>query len=351
MSPRAAPARWTAQHSSRVEMSSPSAQLVVVVVPRAGDEAVALPLRLSEITGRSRTQLAIELQRGEVELLRSDDRGEVSRMVEQLAAVGLLAVVREVQSSEGSTATPVAGEGWGRVLGAFDAKVAVAPPRAMERPTAGRTGGTESWQPAGQVPLRLGDLEADGSEHQEASVDGRGRWAQPSRSASPREVERDLMDEASGLVLSAAVRSPRGLKKASTRSKLPSARVVVVLLTMLIAAGLGLAIYQRMHRALGSGVVSATGVAPAISPPEPALGPAASSAPLQTVEKVRLLVDRAREACRSAAFERCREIADQALDLDETNRVAQALHIKAVTAISARTGQPPQNPTSPAGSP
>ena len=336
-------------HSPWVEMSSPSAQLVVLVLPRAGDEAVALPARLSELTGRSRTQLAIELQRGEVEVLRSEDRGEVSRMVEQLAAVGLLAVVREVQPAEAGPVAPAAGEGWGRVLGAFDAKVASVPTSAPQRPAAGRTSATESWQQAELIPLRLGDLEADAKGHQEPSVDGRGRRTPPPRSVAPRDVERDLMDEAAGLNLSAAVASRRGPKRASARSKLPAARFVVVALTMLIAAGVSLAFYQRMHRALATDIGSASGVVPAEAPTNPPRSLNAASSPQQTEETVRLLVERARDACRSADFERCRELADQALDLDETNRAAQAVHIQAVTAISARAGRPQQNPTPPAG--
>lgn len=343
MSPGAAPARWTALHSSRVEMSLPSAQLVVAVVPRAGDEAMALPSRFSEITGRSRTQLAIELQRGEVEVLRSGDRGEISRMVEQLAAMGLLAVVREASVPDAGSAAPVAGEGWGRVLGSFDTKVAVSPSRLPERLASSRAAATESWQPADPVPLRLGEMETMSSEPHEAVVDGRARRVQAARLATGRDAERDLMDEASGLNLAPAAGSRLAAKKPRTGPTLPSARVVVVALTMLLAAGVAYMIYQRMHRALAEGVVSPPGPAPTLAPAALPSPPATASSSPQ--EQVQLLVDRAREACRSAEFERCKELADQALNLDETNRAAQAVHIKAVTAISAQAGRPSPNPT------
>jgi hypothetical protein len=329
-------------------MSSQSAQLVVVVTPRAGDEAVALPARLSEITGRSRTQIAIELQRGEVEVLRSADRGEVSRIVEQLAAVGLLAVVREASVPDASSPPPVAGEGWGRVLGAFDAKVAVAPSRQPERHLAPRGPATESWQPSDPLPLRLGDAEPTDSPRQESGVDGRGRRSPSARAAN--EVALDLMHEAGGRdPLSAASR--RGARQSSAKPKRPSARAVVVSLVLLLLVGLGYALYERMHRVLSPTNSPAANLPATPAPEAPALAPASAAPEQAPAEQVGLLVDRAREACRTADFERCKGLADQALDLEETNRAAQALHIRAVTAISAQAGRPAQTPTPPAGPP
>jgi len=331
-------------------MSSQSAQLVVVVTPRAGDEAVALPARLSEITGRSRTQIGIELQRGEVEVLRSADRGEVSRIVEQLAAVGLLAVVREASAPDASSPPPVAGEGWGRVLGAFDAKVAVAPSRQPERHVATRGPATESWQPSDPLPLRLGDAEPTDAPREESGVDGRGRRSPGVRAAAAKEVALDLMHEASGRdPLSAASR--RGAKQSSAKPKRPSARAVVVSLVLLLLAGLGYAIYERMHRVLSPSVSPATALPAVPAPDAPSVDPASAAPDPAPAEQVGLLVDRAREACRTADFERCKELADKALDLEETNRAAQALHIRAVTAISAQAGRPAQTPTPPAGPP
>jgi hypothetical protein len=348
MSLLAAPARWPALHSSWVQMSSQSAQLVVVVTPRAGDEAVALPARLSEITGRSRTQISIELQRGEVEVLRSADRGEVSRIVEQLAAIGLLAVVREASLPDASSAPPAAGEGWGRVLGAFDAKVAVAPSRLPERHVAPRGPATESWQPSDPIPLRLGDAEPAETPRQQSGLDGRGRRSPSARAASANEVALDLMREAGGRDPHTAA-SRRGARQSSAKPKRPSARTVVVSLVLLVLAGLGYALYERMHRAL-SPTDSKTTELPVTSAPEaPSLDPASAAPEQPPAEQVGLLVDRAREACRTADFERCKGLADQALDLEETNRAAQALHIRAVTAISARAGRPGQPPPPPAG--
>lgn len=329
-------------------MSSQTAQLVVVVTARPGDEAVALPARLSEITGRSRTQLAIELQRGEVEVLRTEDRGEVSRIVEQLAAVGLLAVVREAAPTDPRNATPAAGEGWGRVLGSFDAKVAVAPSRLPDRLAAGRPAEADGWQPAEPPPLRLSDSAAS---HRDGAGEGRGGRAPSVRSASANEVALDLMSEAAGSKMAPLQGARRGANRSAPAPKRPSARAVLIALTLLFAAGLGFALYQRMHRALAPGVAPAGGIAPSVAPTAPALDPTTAAAQPPTEEQVRLLVDRAREACRAADFERCKELADQALDLDETNRAAQAAHIQAVTAISARAGRPAQNPTLPSGPP
>jgi len=332
-------------------MSSQSVQLVVVVTPRPGDEAVVLPARLSEITGRSRTQLAIELQRGEVEVLRSDDRGEVSRIVEQLAAFGLLAVVREAAAPDPRSATPATGEGWGRVLGAFDAKVAVAPSRLPDRLAAGRMPEADGWQPAEPPPLRLSDAAASPSAHREGVVDGRGRRAPNAGAASANDVALDLMSEAAGLNLPRVGGARRGAKGANAAPKRPSARAVVIALTLLFVAGLGFAVYQRMHRALAPVVAPPAGRAAGLAPVEPSVAPASAAPQPPTEEQVRMLVDRAGEACRSADFERCKELADQALDLDETNRAAQAVHIRAVTAISAQAGRPTQNPTPPSGPP
>jgi len=328
-------------------MSSQTAQLVVVVTARPGDEAVALPARLSEITGRSRTQLAIELQRGEVEVLRSEDRGEVSRIVEQLAAVGLLAVVREAATADPRSATPAAGEGWGRVLGSFDAKVAVAPSRLPDRLAAGRSAEADGWQPAEPPPLRLSESAAS---HRDGAGEVRGGRAPSARSAAANEVALDLMSEAAGSKMAPSGGVRRGAKRAAPAPKRPSARAVLLALTLLFAAGLGFALYQRMHRALAV-AAPADGRAPSVSVAEPAPDPTAASAQPPTEEQVRLLVDRARAACRTADFERCKELADQALDLDETNRAAQAVHIQAVTAISAQAGRPAQTPTPPTGPP
>ncbi len=341
MSMPAAPARQAALHSLWVEMSSESDQLIVVVTPRPGDEAGPLPVRLSEITGRSRTQLAIELQRGEVEVLRSADRGEVSRIVEQLAAIGLLAVVREASVADARSAAPVAGEGWGRVLGAFDAKVAVAPSRLPERSAAARGSGTESWQPSEPLALRVGEADTSAPLPLEQAANDRG-WRSPTaRSVSTNEVSLDLMREAGGLDLPSGARAKRGANKARALPKRLSVRTVAALLVLLVMCGVGFALYQRMHRVLTPGLPPAPMVAPVVAPIAP--DSAATQPPPE--EQVRLLVDRAREACRSAEFERCKELADQALDLDETNRAAQAVHIKAVTAISAQAGRPSPNPT------
>lgn len=328
-------------------MSLQSAQLVVVVTARPGDEAVALPARLSEITGRSRTQLAIELQRGEVEVLRSEDRDEVSRIVEQLAAVGLLAVVREAALADQRNATPAAGEGWGRVLGAFDAKVAVAPSRLPERPAAGRPAEADGWQPAESLPLRLSESAASASSHRDGAGEGRLGRAPSARSAAANEVALDLLSEAAGSKMPPLNGVRRGAKRAASPLKRPSARAVVIALTLLFVAGLGFAVYQRMQHALAPVVAPADGRAPSVAPAEPALDPTAAFAQPPTDEQVRLLVDRAQQACRSADFERCKELADQALDLDETNRAAQSVHIQAVTSISAQAGRPAQNPTPP----
>lgn len=329
-------------------MSSQTAQLVVVVTARPGDEAVALPARLSEITGRSRTQLAIELQRGEVEVLRSEDRGEVSRIVEQLAAVGLLAVVREAAPADPRSATPAAGEGWGRVLGSFDAKVAVAPSRLPDRLASGRSAEADGWQPAEPPPLRLSDSAAS---HRDGAGEVRGGRAPSTRSAAANEVALDLMSEAAGSKMAPSGGVWRGAKRAAPAPKRPSARAVLLALTLLFAAGLGFVLYQRMHRALAPVDAPADGRAPSVSAAEPAPDSTAASAQPPTEEQVRLLVDRARAACRTADFERCKELADQALDLDETNRAAQAVHIQAVTAISAQAGRPAQTPTPPSGPP
>ena len=329
-------------------MSSQTAQLVVVVTARPGDEAVALPTRLSEITGRSRTQLAIELQRGEVEVLRSEDRGEVSRVVEQLAAVGLLAVVREAAPADPRSATPAAGEGWGRVLGSFDAKVAVAPSRLPDRLAAGRSAEADGWQPAEPPPLRLSESAAS---HRDGAGEVRGGRAPSARSANANEVALDLMSEAAGSKMAPYGGVRRGAKRAAPAPNRPSARAVLLALTLLFAAGLGFALYQRMHRALAPVAAPADGRAPSVSVAEPAPDPTAASAQPPTEEQVRLLVDRAQAACRTAEFQRCKELADQALDLDETNRAAQAAHIQAVTAISAQAGRPAQTPNPPTGPP
>lgn len=331
-------------------MSLQSAQLVVVVTARQGDETVALPARLSEITGRSRTQLAIELQRGEVEVLRSEDRGEVSRIVEQLAAVGLLAVVREAALAEPRSTAPAAEGGWGSVLGSFDAKVAVPPSRLPERP-GGRSAEAAEWQPPEALPLRLSSAAASAPLHRVEEGEGRGGRAPIARSASASELSLDLMSEAAGSRMAPLGGVRRGAKRNAPASKRPSAGAVLIAMTLMFLAGLGYAVYHRMHRALAPVVAPAAGPALGVSPAASPLEPAGESAQPPTEERVRLLVDRAREACRSADFERCKALADQALDLDETNRAAQAVHINAVTAISARAGRPAQIPTPPAGPP
>lgn len=311
-------------------MSSPALKLVVIVAPRAGDEEVSLPVRVSELTGKSRSQVAIELQRGEVELLRTSDTDEVSKMVASAAAAGLLAVVREVAARPAAPAP--AADGWGRVLGDFNAKVAVAPSVAPAgRPVPSKS--ADAWRQA--PPLRLSDGPS-ASEPEEVRSGGRASGlAELDLLASP--------GEQAAASRSASLRRKPAPTAAAKRFPL---RTGIVLLAILLTAGLAAAAYRKLNHTFER---SGTAI-PAIAAPEPEAAPA--EAPSATTEKdvqaqVKRLTDRARDACKNADFERCKELADQALDLDETSRAAQAVHIRAVTAISAAVGKPPSPSVSP----
>lgn len=315
-------------------MSNSTSQFIVFVTPRAGDAAGSLPATLSTLTGRSRSQLAIELQRGEVELLRSADRAEVESMVARAAGEGLLALVREVEQPA-AAAEP---EGWGRVLGAFDSKVASVPVRhaGTERP-AQRPEAT--WEPP---PLRLGEQPA-------ASFEPRPSLNDTDLSAPYRE-ERQSPVELPGLRGAGAPRPRRAAPSGAAQPprRLP-VRGVLVLVTLALLIAVGFAVQRKLGLTLRTG---------AALPPEAAQEEGSSPSPVggematpkHAPEQVRRLVEQARDACRSGEFERCKRLADDALNLDETNRAAQAVHIRAVTELSARAGQRPtttQEDTSP----
>lgn len=317
-------------------MTTSPSQFVVIFAPRAGEEQQALPARLSELTGKSRTQVSIELQRGEVELLRTSSTEEVAQMVAKAAAAGLLAVVRD--TADAGIASGGAAEGWGRVLGAFDAKVAVAP--ATEQP--GREparSAVDDWSRPGA--LRLG-------QRTESDADDTG-GSTPRQPASQAPIapmlSPDLLDAAADQVWRSAT-SPRRRPPTAkaVQPRLPM-RAGLVLLVLALLVGLGFATFRKLNQAVGAS--AATPDMPQRDAIEVAPAPAAEPGATDTAEQVRLLVGRANDACRSADFQRCKSLADQALDLDETNRAAQAVHIKAVTAISASAGKPNSPPVPP----
>lgn len=306
-------------------MPSPTPQLSVLVRPRPGDASADLPARLAAITGRSRTQITIELQRGEVELLRTHDRDAVEQMVARAASEGLLAVVREIDTP--ADASPSAG--WGSVLGAFDSRVAVAPSRAAA---------SERYRPAAESAfeppeLRLGEQPA-------VRLETRPIADEPAH--RPSYIGRDEDDVPLPGMAGVGVsvhRKPAQRAGAAPASRRLPVRAPLVVGTLLLLAALGFAVQRKLRATFATATTEKTSLA------EPSgsgttVDSAEIVAPKHAPEQVRRLVDEARDACRNGDFERCKALADEALNLDETNRAAQAVHIRAVTALSARAGQP-----------
>lgn len=83
--------------------------------------------------------------------------------------------------------------------------------------------------------------------------------------------------------------------------------------------------------------------APAAPPTHEASGPEIDDGPARQRAAQRLavaeLVDRARLACLNERFVECRDLAEQALELDDSSREAQTLHVQAIAATLGPTAQ------------
>jgi hypothetical protein len=227
---------------------------------------------------------------------------------------------------------------WQAVLGpGFSASAGAQPPQNDPRLAPGREQttfimgtGDETMSPGARSPSPPSDLELPAAVVAPPLDQPIGVRAR--RAASPASAPRNGA-------------APAGRSDASTTWVLAATALIV----LSIAVVLVVAATRRP-----SGTAVAVGPGPALIGEDPAdfdavavavPVPVADDASGASAEEIAELLVRAERACNRARFVECRELANSALQLDETSREARMLHIRAVTGLAGEgSAAPSGNP-------